>query len=170
MNTNRAAFSIPRYFLLAELVYKNNILHVYTARAETGGTMWTDVVKSLVYVMLFAHFLLTCYLLMHAALGPMSIMLGLCVADVAFLGHCRRAYEVPSRVAPLEIATLKDQQEHSKGSVAKCQFSNQVYEQPALRLEVVTEEPFVDAAPILNKASSYDADYSAVELSVEGDS
>jgi len=133
------------YFVLAEIVYKNNILHVYTAKTDTGGTMWTDVVKSLVYVMFFAHFLLGCYLLMHNAIGPTLTIIALCIVDVAFLDYCHRAFEVPSRVAPLEIATVKDHKETSRGSVANCQFSNQIYEQPALRLDAVVEEAFGEA-------------------------
>ena len=130
------------YFLLAELVYKNNVLHVYTARTETGGTMWPGVVRSFVSVLALAHILIACFHLIRGAALQVTVMVIALAADALFLDYLHRAFEVPSKMAPLEIATHKDYLDHERGAVSNCQFSNQVYEQPSLRLESVEEEPF----------------------------
>jgi hypothetical protein len=132
------------YFLLAELVYKNNALYVYTSKTETGGKMWNDAIRGLMLGLVFAHILLACYLLMHGALGQVTVVLFLVGADFLFINYCHQTYELPSEKVPLEIAKQKDEKDRQSGAVSRCKFSNQMYEQPALRLASVTEEQFQD--------------------------
>ena len=129
------------YFLIAEAVYKNNALFVYSAKSESGGILWNNAVKPLIIAgAMFSHLLLASFFLAQGAYGQEAIMLLLIVTDYYFLKRCYHTYEKPSNAAPIGVSTAKDQKEDA--SLERCGFSNQVYEQPALRLDAVVEEPF----------------------------
>ena len=128
------------YFFLADIVYTNNALFVYVSKSESGGLLWNGAFKRIVAGLMFAHFLLGCYMLVRWAWLQMMVMGLLILTDFVLLAYCYRAFELPSTVVPLSVAALKDKTELEAKD--RCAFSNQLYEQPALRLEYIEEEPF----------------------------
>lgn len=130
------------YFSLGELVYKNNALYVYSADADSGGAMWNSVFKRLVIGLAFAHVVLACFLFVQGAYIYTTIVLALLVADFNFMIFCRHRYQLPTLVLPLEKASEKDALDRERRAFSRCRFTNQTYEQPSLRFELVTEEPF----------------------------
>jgi hypothetical protein len=137
-----SAFALV-FFLVAEVVYKNNALFVYTSTSNSGGAMWNSVFKRLVVGLAFAHFLLSCYLLVKEAFVQVGLLFLCMVADAVFLRHCYRVYEWPSAVVPLSVAAKKDR--FDLQSTDRCGFSTDFYRQPALRLDPVLEEPFLES-------------------------
>jgi hypothetical protein len=128
------------FFLAAELVYKNNLLFVYYSKADAGGSFFPSAIRCLVFGLMFSHILLMSYLLGNEAYYQMGVIAALLFVDVYAIVQWRKTFEVPSKVVPLEIAAAKD--ESDKQLYRRCAFTNQVYEQPSLRLEDVVEEPF----------------------------
>jgi len=129
------------FFVVAEVVYKNNALYVYHTFADSGGTMWNAVVRRMVAGLVFSHVLLACYMLAKGAYWQQAVFWVLVFVDILFLDYCHRMYERPSTVVPLGVASMKDQAD-ARREDRTCQFSYQVFEQPALRMEAVVEEPF----------------------------
>jgi hypothetical protein len=132
------------FFSIAELVYKNNLLFVYSSKSQSGGLLWNSVFTRMISGLIFAHFLLSCYLLVKQAFWQQAVMYMLILADLTFMVYAQRAYERPSMVVPLNVAAKKDQRDGAPGH-RPCRFSNQAYEPLAMRLDAVVEEPF-DAA------------------------
>ena len=136
------------YFMMAELVYKNQALYVYINAAESGGILWVGVVKRIIWGLFFSHVLLLGVFLEANTYYPMYVMIGLLCLDIAFLVHCHWAYERPSNTIPLERAAEKARTEREslmKDAGAKDNwhdFSRQTYEQPALRAEPVGPEAY----------------------------
>lgn len=129
------------FFSVAELVYKNNLLFVYSSKSQSGGLLWNSVFTRMIAGLVFAHFLLSCYLLVKQAYWQQAVMYVLIVADLMFMVYAQRAYGRPSMVVPLNVAAKKDQRDGAPGH-RPCRFSNQAYEPLAMRLEAVVEEPF----------------------------
>ena len=114
--------------------------------------MFNEVFKRFMMAIAFSHVLLGCYLFIHRAFGQLGFVAVLLGCDGYFVKYCHDAYELPSHVAPLERAVEKDKLEGS--AVDNCQFSNQTYEQPALRVEALAEEPVeVIESPVMAMAN-----------------
>lgn len=129
------------FFVIAELVHKNNLLFVYSSKSQSGGLLWNSVFKRMIAGLIFAHFLLSCYLLVKEAYWQQAVMYALIVADLIFAVYAQRTYEWPSMVVPLNIAANKDRRDGTP-SHRPCRFSNQAYEPLAMRMDSVEEEPF----------------------------
>jgi len=139
-----SVFSLA-FFVVAEVVYTNNALWVYSAKSESGGALWNATFKRLVSGLAFSHLLLGCYLLAKTAYWQMLIMWALILTDFVCATYCYRVYEWPSAVIPLSVAAAKDRTDRDQ--LCRVGKSNQLYEQPSLRLEAVEEEPFTSPEP-----------------------
>jgi hypothetical protein len=133
------------FFVIAEVVYKNNALYVYHSFADSGGTMFNAVFNRIVAGLVFSHVLLASYMLYKRAFWQQGVYWVLIFLDIVFWDHCSKMYERPSAVVPLGVASFKDQADSQRPD-RRCQFSNQAFEQPALRMDAVVEEPFDPAA------------------------
>jgi len=149
------------FFLIAELVYKNQALYVYVNASEGGGFHWNPVFKRLMLGLLFSHVLFYGYLVAPgstsssatrgSALQYVSINI-LAFVDIGFMIFCYYSYEVPSSSIPLEAAAEKDrvtrqQADEARHSIAthsveQHNFHRALYEQPALRADPVEPEPY----------------------------
>jgi hypothetical protein len=73
------------FFLVAEVVYKNNLLYVYTSKSETGGLFWPEVFRKMIVGLCFAHILLASYYLGLGTYLQMSICFVLVVRIIIYL-------------------------------------------------------------------------------------
>ena len=131
--------------------------------------MWNAVFRRIILGMMFGQFLYACVLIVKGAYAQMVCILILLICDLLFINYCYYAYELPSNVVPLGVAATKDRRTGEEGV---CKFSNQTFEQPALRfasvepqqIEVDDEETVVagvgnegDSEAMLGGSSSYGA-------------
>lgn len=112
--------------------------------------MWNAAFKRLMVGLVFAHILLLCYVTVkeeyyqtgvYSSWTPSpphfesavesGVNAVLIIVDFYFWHYCYHAYEVPASVISLERAAMKDRRARQDG---KNTFSNQLYEQPSLRV------------------------------------
>ena len=130
------------YFLLAELVYKNQALYVYVAQAESGGIMFPGVIQRLLFGVYFSHVLLMGYFIVASAWFCVVLMIILQCTDILFYNYVYYAYERPSQAVPLRTAAENDRIEKEEGSPGLKTFNRMLYEQPEMHLEPIGPEPY----------------------------
>lgn len=126
------------FFLCSELVFKHQVLFVYTTKAEGGGLLWLLVFDRLMAGLVFAHVLLMAFFVVSAGYSQGFVTFCLIAADIVFWLYCHQAFASAALVLPLDRAASKDHR-HCPADV-DAHFSRTAFEQPHLRARAVLPE------------------------------
>ncbi|GBG28569.1 CSC1-like protein ERD4 [Hondaea fermentalgiana] len=96
------------FFLVATVVYRNQLLFVYTHEREGGGLMFPYVFRALIISVVIFQLVMLGIFSVRASPTSVSLMIPLVVLTLSFMLFCENAYERPSRFLPLGDASELD--------------------------------------------------------------
>lgn len=134
------------FFIVAELVFKNQVLYVYISKSESGGLLWHLVFDRIMGGLVFSHMVLFAYIYLIATSWGLPFFVAcIIIADFVFWSRCHAAYTRHSASIPLELAAEKDRQrvmQRRNSGRDEVLFDIDQYEQPALVPGAVEPIPF----------------------------
>lgn len=96
------------FFLVATLVYRNQLLYVYTHEREGGGLMFPYVFRALITSVVIFQLVMLGIFSVQGSPTSVSMMIPLVFLTLSFMLFCENAYERPSRFLPLGDASELD--------------------------------------------------------------
>jgi len=138
------------YFFCALLVYKKQVLHVYTPFYESGGAMFPGACLRMLSGLICSHMTLIGYLIIRGGFLQPLVLVPLPFFTFYMTRIFTAMYDIPSRSLSLERASELDRCSHFD--------QNKVFRKNAFRQPVIAEEPpivkpYRTAYPTLNTDS-----------------
>ncbi|CAK8998364.1 CSC1-like protein At4g02900 [Durusdinium trenchii] len=96
------------YFVIATVVYRQQILYVYTSEREGAGILFPKVFRALMTSVLIFQLIMVGIFSVNASPSSVTLMLPLLFATLTFILFCENAYERPSKFLPLGDASELD--------------------------------------------------------------
>lgn len=96
------------YFSLASIVYRNQLLYVYTHERESAGLLFPFVFRALITGVIIFQLIMMGIFTVHGSASSFTLLVPLLFATLTFLLFCENAYENTSRYVPLGDAAELD--------------------------------------------------------------
>jgi hypothetical protein len=131
------------YFSLAMVVYRNQLLYVYTHERESAGQLFPYVFRALITGVLIFQLIMMGIFLVNASPSSTTLLLPLVFVTLTFLLFCENAYENSSRFLPLADAAELDIVNGANRSRYEAAFRHPSTLAPAQLLpEPITEDSY----------------------------
>jgi len=127
------------YFYCALIVYKKQVLHVYTPIYESGGSMFPGACLRMLVGLIGSHLTLVGYLIIRRGFFEPIFLVPLPYFTYRMFTRFSVMYDVPSRSLSLERASELDR--HSKFDPSEV-FHKDAYRQPVLAEAAASIEPY----------------------------
>eukprot|EP00516_Mucochytrium_quahogii_P008618 CAMPEP_0203748988 /NCGR_PEP_ID=MMETSP0098-20131031/3707_1 /ASSEMBLY_ACC=CAM_ASM_000208 /TAXON_ID=96639 /ORGANISM=" , Strain NY0313808BC1" /LENGTH=1608 /DNA_ID=CAMNT_0050637915 /DNA_START=41 /DNA_END=4867 /DNA_ORIENTATION=- len=96
------------YFSLALVVYRNQLLYVYTHEREGAGVLFPFVFRALITGVIIFQLVMMGLFIIHTSASSVTMLIPLVFMTLTFLLFCENAYERSSRFLPLGDASELD--------------------------------------------------------------
>lgn len=99
------------FFAIASVVYRHQLLYVYTPIFESGGLLWPRIYRRILFSLFILHFTMTGIFWLKRAYYQGYCVLALSCLTYFYKVHMRAVYVTSSSVAhylPIELATAVD--------------------------------------------------------------
>ncbi|KAG8377432.1 hypothetical protein BUALT_Bualt08G0032300 [Buddleja alternifolia] len=125
------------YFVLAYLVYRNQILNVYVTEYESGGLYWPIVHGTTIFSLLLTQIIALGVFGIKASPIATAFTIPLIICTLLFNEYCRQRFYPVFKKTPATIIIEMDRQDeqcgkmeeiHEKLQCAYCQFKSKLHE------------------------------------------
>jgi len=137
------------FFLGALIVYKKDILLVYTPAHESGGTMFPSACTRVLIGLICGQVTLIGYTILQSSFYQPLVLLPLPFITYFMINEFGRIYQSPSEILSLERATQIDQK-----SMVKIRFDEDLYRQPVMAEQRLEPLPYRVSLDSLSMSSS----------------